>query len=253
MNRALNAAYPRIIGKDVIARILDFSWTKISFFEADAAATKRFREEFTPAPAKTSAIEQAEQCCPVRDDTKRCIKNKLPVPQDLLQQNNTLCSVVTRYYTRVVTLQQIGKMYVVTEQFAAEPSKENTQPPILGVISIPQLPPSQAPSPQAWLNHIATPITEGTVDDEVLRTLPTSVKEQSTQDSHGNSYGVRGSILHTPHRTMYDYLAAALQYSSGDKIWILRYREPYHEPHREPYVYNIEGLKRIIAEEQKSR
>jgi len=199
--------------KPYIRKLEYYKYANISIFEADAAATKRFREKFTPTPQKTPAIEQAEQDCPTAEDIKKKIKNKQAVPQTLIDEAPTECEAVKNYYQLVASTVQIGKVYVITEKY-----QDGSEPVIIGTVAIPVLAPAQASDPEALKNALNAPLGSGVLDANDLRALPTKEKEQSQDPNNPGEVFINGSIESTSYSNMYEYIKQMIKQSPQDQV-----------------------------------
>lgn len=205
------------VTKSYLRRLDYYKYANISIFEANAEAIKRFREEFTPTPQKTPALEQAEQDCPTTDEIKKKLKNKQPVAKSLLEEAQNECEMVLTYYKILNEQQSIGKVYVITEKYV-----DGSDPVIIGAISIQVVNPAQAGDPEAIKTALNAPINSGVLDANELRALKTKVMEQSNDPNNPGSVFIRGSIESTPYDNMLEYFKNSIKQSPLDKINTIR-------------------------------
>jgi hypothetical protein len=192
-----------------------YKYSAISFFEADAAAQKRFREKYTPTLQKTAAVEQAEQDCPNTDEIKKKLKNRQPVPQSLIDDAPNECEIVRNYYKTLSETVQIGKVFIVTEKY-----QDGTEPVIIGAVAINALPTAQAADPEAIKNALNSP--KEVLDANELRSFKTQETEQSTDPNNPGEVHINGSIENTTYTNMYDYLKALIKQNPQDKVSQIR-------------------------------
>lgn len=120
--------------KEGLLHLPDYAFSNISVFRADNSAIGRLREVFTPSFPRTAALEKAEQECTNTDDIKRKIEQGKTVPQALINEGSSPddCEIVKSYYSKMASLRQIGRVYVITKRYIG-----GETPEILGVVSIP--------------------------------------------------------------------------------------------------------------------
>ncbi len=205
--------------KQALLHLSDYAYSNISLFEADPYAKKRLREVLTPPLPRTSALETAEQECANTDDIKKKISRGQPVPQALIDEGGSpnACESVKIYYSKMASLEQIGKVYVVTKRYA-----EGEEPEILGIVSIPlnEERKEQANDSDVLRNALSSPLTVGTLTAAELSAMKT--KEFVRDDSTGVMVSVKGSIEWTFSETMLDYLSESIRQNSNEKIGLLR-------------------------------
>lgn len=205
------------VTKSYLRRLDYYKYANISLFEANADAIKRFREEYTPSPVKTPALEQAEQDCPNSEDIKKKLKNKQQVPKSLLDEAPNECEMVMNYYKIVNDQQSIGKVYIITEKYI-----DGSDPVIIGAISIQAQNPAQAGDPEALKNALNAPINSGVLDANELRAMKTKIMEQSNDPNNPGSVYIKGSIESTPYDNMLDYFKQMIKQSPQDRVQIIR-------------------------------
>lgn len=203
--------------KQALLRLSNYAYSNISLFEADYSATRRLREVLTPPLPRTSALETAEQECANTEDIKKKISKGQPVSQALIDEGGSpnACETVKIYYSKMASLEQIGKVYIVTKRYT-----EGEKPEILGIVSIP--PPSslQAADPNFLRNALLSPLSVGTLTAAELSAMKT--KEFVRDDSTGVMVSVKGSIEWTSSETMLDYLSESIRQNANEKIGLLR-------------------------------
>ncbi len=174
---------------------------------------KRLREELTPSISKTPAIEQAEQDCPTTDQIKKCIKNKQPVPQELMNEMLNACKKVRNYYNSLASLVQINQVYGV---YDAATFIKQRQPKLLGTIalgivkSVEEIIFNFAQDSEPISKHFVSEriIAAGTITTNALKAIPTKVTVQSTDTNNPGFVYARGSIEDTKCNTMAEYITA---------------------------------------------
>lgn len=215
-NTAQNVNTPMPI-KEALKHLPDYADANISLLEADAAVVQRFRLTFTPTPERTPSIKTAEQECSITDDIKHRIAKKQFVSEAMIEGSSSPsdCEKVRAYYQKVATMRQIGKVYVVTEQYQSEKKVQN----ILGVVAI-ENPASLQMTDSEFLPHaLSQPLL--VMDAKELAAMKT--KEYAKDEETGAMITTRGSIEGTESKTMLEHLKTTLG-SRADYIWHIRHR-----------------------------
>lgn len=190
----------------------------VVLFEAPADVVKRMREEFTPSPIKTPEVEEAEKTCrryliqqrlvqkqgltgKIKEDTSLWL-DTLNRTQRLTAYHEAMnrcteCSITWNFYKTVYSGVAIGKTYIIL--------KEHKNPDTLEILGLAPIRPVFPSTDKPTLKKILATqtFTAATLSVRQLQTMPTKV----TQTLKGGiTEFIKGSIEHTNHTTMYDYL-----------------------------------------------
>jgi hypothetical protein len=186
--------------KEALKHLPDYAEANISLFEADAAVLQRFRLTFTPSPERTPSLETAEQECSLTDDIKQRIARKQSVTEAMIAGSSSpsACEKVRAYYHELATKKQIGKVYVVTEQYQSEKKVQN----ILGIVAIENPTQHQMEDPDFLRQALSQPLL--VMDAKELATMKT--KEFAKDEETGQIIATRGSIESAESKMMLEHL-----------------------------------------------
>lgn len=197
-------AFSQDLTKSFLKNVEHYRYAKISLFEADPNANRRFRESLTPSLPPLDPEIEIE--CEFAEEIKKALTAKPPkkIKQDW---SNETCEPLIRYYTAKASNKQITKTYVVTEQYT-----EGTDPVILGVLCVTNDGPSSGSTSKGVLfSTVDKPAF--TFDASDLRNFKT---KELTKDSTGADVDAPGSIIGTGYDNMYDYIKGAIKQSAQE-------------------------------------
>lgn len=182
----------------------------------DGSLINRLREEFTPQPKRTQALEQAEIRCRSTDNIKTAISERKPIPQYWLEntENPADCEIVKNFYTMQATLPRIGNT------FALLSLRDNKPDTLIGIIAV-QAPYRWQGGDRAQIEReLASPVR--ILSAAELRLLPTRVFERD--DSTGTMISVRESISRweTNSDNVYDFCRERLNRYVSPKRFTVR-------------------------------
>lgn len=164
----------------------------VTLCKLDKDCVERIREEFTPTPYKSPALEQAEADCPTSGEIKKKLKNRQQVPKYLLDEAPNECEMVLNYY-KITYSPNIDCVYAILKQDGQ--GKYFVQ----GILTFDT-------STKPWKTQplsFESQIRRAALDTAGLKSLPVKVFEK---DFDGKNVAVRGSIMNSQASTMLEHI-----------------------------------------------